>query len=290
MSDYNKRLTVAEIKYKNRLQNKGIDQVSELNGYNKNNNSVANLVNSQANNEIEDTSSSNFWDKTVNTYHEFVYNFSNGLFDFVEGIGDAAAGIVGTVGGWFGNEDLKKGASDFVEYDWSKAAAKFTANYGDLLSAGYNIVNGISTGDWTSIDATESALETYEDYVYNNGFWNNDIDVVNTIHKGANELTTTTANMLPSIILSVATGGTSFAANAGASLSNTAVLGKVLGTGANAVSKAVSVGSMALSAAGQGTQEALQDGADLEKATAYGLMAGAVEGATEYALGWLELN
>ena len=86
MSDYNKRLTVAEIKYKNRLQNKGIDQVSELNGYNKNNNSVANLVNSQANNEIEDTSSSNFWDKTVNTYHEFVYNFSNGLFDFVEGI------------------------------------------------------------------------------------------------------------------------------------------------------------------------------------------------------------
>ena len=287
MSDYNKRLTVAEIKYKNRLQNKGIDQVSELNGYNKNNNSVANLVNSQANNEIEDTSSSNFWDKTVNTYHEFVYNFSNGLFDFVEGIGDAAAGVVGTVGGWFGNEDLKKGASDFVEYDWSKAAAKFTANYGDLLSAGYNIVNGISTGDWTSIDATESALETYEDYVYNNGFWNNDIDVVNTIHKGFNELTTTTANMLPSIILGAATGGTSFAANAGASLSNTAVLGKVLGTGANAVSKAVSVGSMALSAAGQGTQEALQDGADLEKATAYGLMAGAVEGATEYALGWL---
>ena len=288
MSDYNKRLTVAEIKYKNRLQNKGIDQVSELNGYNQNNNSVSNLVNSQAQSEIEDNSTSSFWDKSIVTVKEGTYNFFNGVFDFFEGLTDFSAGVVGTIGSWFGNEDLAKGATDFINYDWSKAGAKLANEAGNLFSLTYNIANGVNNNDWsafTDLDAT--SLEQYENDLYNNGLWDNSIDWVNTIHKGANELITTTANMLPSIALGALTGGTSFAATGGTALSNSAVLGKILGTGAQAVSKAVSVGAMALSAAGQGTQEAIQDGATIDKATGYGLAAGAVEGVTEYALGWL---
>src|SRR5574344_469022 len=294
-TSYKKRLTVAEIRYKNEFNRK--------NKLNLSNDEFASLLAQQSQDEInnsnigtEDTTNElstnvdtgnpnnlngfqNAVNRLDNTDEEISYNLYNGFYDFFEGIIDFGAGLVGTAAGWAGNKDVQQGVEDFINYDWSKAAAKINLNVNKLA---INAMSGenIFSGDYW--DLTDDSIEEYEKNLHNTSLLNYSPD---WLHNGVNELAQTIGNIMPSIVLGIATGGTS---TAGQAMGVGAKIAAKLGTTVDAVSKAVSVGSMALSAAGQGTQEALQDGADsLGKATAYGAASGAVEGLTEYLGGWL---
>ena len=287
-TSYKKRLTVAEIRYKNEFNRK--------NKLNLSNDEFASLLAQQSQDEItnsnigtEDTTHElstnvdtgnpnnlngfqNAVNRLDNTGEEISYNLHNGVYDFVEHLIDLGAGLVGTVAGWAGNKDVEQGAEDFIKYDWSKAAAKLDLNVEYLA---FNAMSGedVFSGDYW--DLTGDSIEEYEKNLYNTSLLAYSPD---WLHNGVNELAQTIGNMVPSIALGIATGGSSVGADIAAKL----------GTTVAAVSKAASVGSMALSAAGGGTEEALQDGADsLGKATAYGLASGAIEGLTEYLGGWL---
>ena len=287
-TSYKKRLTVAEIRYKNEFNRK--------NKLNLSNDEFASLLAQQSQDEInnsnigtEDTTNElstnvdtgnpnnlngfqNAVNRLDNTGEEISYNLHNGVYDFVEHIIDLGAGLVGTVAGWAGNKDVEQGAEDFIKYDWSKAAAKIDLNV-EYLAINAMSGENIFSGDYW--DLTGDSIEEYEKNLYNTSLLAYSPD---WLHNGVNELAQTVGNMIPSIALGIATGGTSTAGQ----------IATKLGTTVDAVSKAVSVGSMSLSAAGQGTEEALQDGADsLGKATAYGAASGAVEGLTEYLGGWL---
>lgn len=74
--------------------------------------------------------------------------------------------------------------------------------------------------------------------------------------------------MLPAVAAALATGGAS-----------------ALGTGASAAANAASLGTMAVSAAGGGVQEAFQEGSGYGQGLLYGVGSGAVEAATEKIFG-----
>jgi hypothetical protein len=90
--------------------------------------------------------------------------------------------------------------------------------------------------------------------------------------------------MLPAVAVSIATMGAATPAAAG---STAASAGGSAMTAAQAakLAQTLSTATMAAGAAGQAEQEAYQDGADFYGGQAYGVLRGATEAATEYALG-----
>lgn len=203
--------------------------------------------------EKQTNQSINTFKRLADTTDEIGYNFVKGIGGFIEGVFDFVVGAAGEIGSWFGADD--KWAKDTINYDLSSRIAQGATN----LSLG-NIFSGetFNADNW---DFSDSAVQNYNQELHESSFLN---EAPDWLHDGVNAVSESIGRMVPSILLAVATGGTS--------------LGATLG------SKAVSVGSMAVSAAGSGTQEALSEGENVElgQALLFGVASGAIEGATEY--------
>ena len=111
-----------------------------------------------------------------------------------------------------------------------------------------------------------------------------DDGTVNSIARGV-------GGMLPAVVVSIATMGAGTpaamagsAASAGGSAASAASAAATAAKAAK-LAQTLSTVTMAAGAAGQAEQEAYQDGADFYAGQAYGVLRGATEAATEYALG-----
>ena len=230
---------------------------------------ISNLIKNNANlqysyqkeptiDQIEKSTSEtlNGWERTQATINEVTYNVGKGVLGFVEGIGDFLIGAAGEIGSWFGADD--QWAKDAINYDWSSRAAQAINN----LSAQNWDGNIFDKENW---DFSDEGVQKYNQDLYEASFIN---EAPTWFHDGFINVANTIANMVPSIVIGVVTGG------AGAS---------------SAVSKIASVGSMALSAGGSSASSALEENpeADLSNVMLYGVASGAVEGASEYVLSGL---
>lgn len=199
-------------------------------------------IDKQSANDLENT---DWWSRFMRTGSQLKGNMYNGILDFFEGIGDAAIGIAGTVGSWFGADS--QWAKDIIEYDWSKDVADFALKVEDTINPlkayqAADIWDGSNYLDKVNQDSLFALNDTANEWVSN--------------------IETMVGNMLPSIALDIATGGA------------TVGVGKVqIGAG---------LAGMGVSAMGGGIEEALGDGAKrLGSATLYGFLSGVVETGTE---------
>ena len=189
--------------------------------------------------------------KTFATLYDVQKNVSKGAFKSVEGLVDLIAAGVGTVGGIF-SEEFRDNVQGFIEEDW---AEKYYSS-----GAYETFIPGLVDLDKYSYTNHGEAGQTVEQVAQGVG------------------------QMLPTVAIAIATGGTSLGANA-ASTAGTAAAS----TGAKAALStagkwaAKNAGTIALgaSAAGTGMEEAYQDGASYGEGALYGLASGATEIATE---------
>lgn len=179
-------------------------------------------------------------------------NIGIGAWGSIEGIVDSLVlSPIGAVGGIF--------SSRFA--DTMKKAIQYNVTE-DFLFPLYNDMHRASTGG--EFDSGETS------YLRKDG-------TVNSIARGI-------GGMLPAVAVSVATMGAAAPAAAG---STAASAGGSAMTAAQAakLAQTLSTATMAAGATGQAEQEAYQDGADFYGGQAYGVLRGATEAATEYALG-----
>ena len=198
----------------------------------------------------------------LNDRERLNFNLTKGIFNFFEGIGDFVIGLSGGIGKVFGADD--QWAQDAIKYDWSSKAALLFEHLDPLTwswDGGKSGFNAFDANEWDlSDEGVERALDRYK----NQGIMKDYLP--EWLVDGADELVATVGQMLPSIALGDYVGAA----------------GQVAGW----VQKAVSVGSIALSAAGNATGEALQETDDLGKAIGYGIASGTVEGVSEYVFSW----
>lgn len=195
-------------------------------------------------------------------------------------------------------EEQKKAKSDagfverYTETAWDiegkllSGVGKGVEGIVDLLIGGVGLVGGIFSEDFK--EGAKRAVE-YDvvGNLYGNAIeertadsWLNDNkvgEVVEQVAEGVGE-------MLPTVLVAIATGGTSAAAS-GASAASSAGAAASAASKAAKVSRIASTATMAASAAGRGAEEALNDGAELEGAMAYGALSGATEAVTENLVG-----
>ncbi len=179
-------------------------------------------------------------------------NIGIGAWGSIEGMVDSLVlSPIGAVGGIF--------SSRFA--DTMKKAIQYNVTE-DFLFPLYNDMHRASTGG--EFDSGETS------YLRKDG-------TVNSIARGI-------GGMLPAVAVSIATMGAAAPAAAG---STAASAGGSAMTAAQAakLAQTLSTATMAAGAAGQAEQEAYQDGADFYGGQAYGVLRGATEAATEYALG-----
>lgn len=145
-----------------------------------------------------------------------------------------------------------------------------------FLEGGYDLIPSIigTVGGWFSDDFKNKVKEhvayDFSDDVFSwlneatdDSYINEMGDKGQTIVRGVHEAV---GAMLPSVIAAIATSG---------------------GSTPQLVSQIASLGTMFVGAAGQSTEEAVHEGADLGKATAYGIASGAAEAALEKVGGYV---
>ncbi len=221
--------------------------------------------------ETETPEKANFFQRMIETSLDWFKSVTVGLGKAFEGVVDFGAGAVGTVAGWFGNDDLKNSASDFVETDY--------------------------VGGW--MHELENNVEFFK---FSNSFINDMSEKGQRIVRGVGE---GVGQMLPLIAITALTGGvaapaaggaaTASATAAGATAAQAAAAGAKAAKTISTIGKVVNMGLLGASAAGTGTEQALnyeivdEDGSTrrptLDRAFLYGLASGAVEMATETLVG-----
>lgn len=215
----------------------------------------------------------NAWDIATATISEPAYHFAKGFFSIIDGLGDSLLGLASLGFKTFGRKDVANDLNKAINYDLAGALAKLTSNsttYG-ISNLFKNIGEAISTGDigviGKSFDLTSTAIDQWEKDLYQTNVLYKISDgkgVLDTFHKGVNDLASGVGQIAFTAILPV-------------------------GKASQAVAKGIRVGTLAASAMGHGINEALQDGADINKAVLYGGATGIVEGATEYAFDFVGL-
>lgn len=185
-------------------------------------------------------------------------NIGIGAWGSIEGIVDSLVlGPIGAVGGIF--------SSRFA--DTMKKAIQYNVTE-DFLFKNYQKGSAMLMGGDPSGEHS---------YLKDDG-------TVNSIARGV-------GGMLPAVVVSIATMGAGTpaamagsAASAGGSAASAASAAATAAKAAK-LAQTLSTVTMAAGAAGQAEQEAYQDGADFYGGQAYGVLRGATEAATEYALG-----
>jgi hypothetical protein len=193
----------------------------------------------------------NWWQRSMDTGEEFMSNVTEGVWDFVDGIGDFLIMIGGEVGSWFGAST--KWAEDAISYDWSTQVheATMTFNPFDILSG--DVFTSQYYQDMTKIGSVEGANELKAQR--HAGSWVSEAS--EDFQSGYNSVTTGIGYVLPSIIVGIATGGAS--------------------AGVQAAAGGIMLAASGASAAGSGTEQALQEGANFHQAAGSGLISGGIE-------------
>ena len=168
------------------------------------------------------------WERIGDTIWDFGANLFGGASKSVEGVVDAGSAIVGNVAGWFGANDFKKQMERNIAYDWTAE----------------NILNPANA-------VTDVSLLNDSQF-----------------GKAVEEVASGVGQLLPHVVLTVATGGASLGASTSAKV-------------ASGLSKAY----LFSSAMGNSTETALNEGADLGQATGYGFLSGGVELISEHISG-----
>lgn len=174
--------------------------------------------------------------------------------DTLTRVGNTAADVIGNI-----LVGASKGVEGVVDF-----GANVTALFGDDTYK--EKIRKFVENNWTDENITKSEIFqslTDDSYIK---------DASETVQNIAYGVSQGVGQMLPAIALAYATGGASTA------------LGASTGTAA-ALSQAASLGTMMVSAAGSATESAYTEGADYTQATTYGVLVGAVEGATEKMFG-----
>lgn len=165
---------------------------------------------------IEKKNNASIWEKIGDTLYDFGANIVGGASKAVEGVVDTGSSIAGNIAGWFGADDFKQKMQENIAYDWT----------------GNNITNPAN-------EKTDASL-------LNNGKFGQYIE---GMAQGVGQL-------LPNVVLTVATGGTATGIKIGSIASKITLFG---------------------SAMGNSTEQAVNEGADLGTASIYGALSGGVE-------------
>ncbi len=192
----------------------------------------------------------NGWQRTMDTMEEFGTNVKEGALNFLDSIGDFLIGAAGWVGSWFGADT--QWAEDAIQYDWVSQASEVTNIFnpfdilsGDVFTADYynEYANAFKSPEQARLRAAKR----------HSGSWVSDANP--NFQQGYYNFTEGIGELLPSVALAFATGGTS------------------LGT-----QMAIQGGVTAAKASGQSTERALQEGADFHGALKYGTTKGIIAG------------
>ena len=256
---------------KNRgIKDNSISDLAYLNTANDAKNATYTTNSLNLDNEIDASSSVNSIDKgnwlerTASTVNQVGFNIFDGALNAIEGIGDLLINGAGWIGTWFGADDQR--AKDATSYDWSADVTGFLGKIND----------SVSIWNWNEEAMNEIWNTDYFERVDAQS-WTSENETVAEWTKNISQMV---GNMLPSIALTYATGGAYAAAQAGS-------IAGGLTTAAQVADKAQKVGkwagllSMGVSAAGQSSVDAIQDGASTGSALLYGALSGAVEVGTE---------
>lgn len=200
----------------------------------------------------ETSNERNNYQKVLDTTEELQTNIIGGIFNAADSIWDGIITAAAKVGSWFGGST--DWASDLIEYDWSTKAKEAVniLNPSDIFSG--DAFSSKYWEDYGKIFTTDDGANQISQERSNNSFISNTSDA---FQSGYKSFTEGVGELLPSIALAVATGGTSLAGQA-----------------------AIQGGTAAIKGLGSGTEKALNEGADFQSASNYGLIRGAISGAT----------
>ena len=201
--------------------------------------------------------SRNWWQRLWDTVQDVGNKVAEGVLNFVDGIFDAGAYVVGL----FGDDEFKQGVQDVMNYDWQQ----HVLNVGQQLNLGNAILTGDMFGgeywqnwaDTFTLDGSRDNLNKTAASSYQSD-WGGFGEFLGAAEEGI-------GYVLPTVVVGILTGGAS--------------------AGVQAAAAGISLAATGVSAFGSGTTEALNDGATYEQAGQSGLVRGAIELGTE-ALSW----
>lgn len=192
----------------------------------------------------------NLWDGITGTLNDIGNNVLTGIGKGIEGVVDFVTGSAGAIGSVFGADN--QWAEDFVARDLTNEF--FTSDVGKFMKS--FVFTGGGYEKLVQGKSFQEQLNAFEDkmkYSYVNQLPEVAQDVVDGV-------TVSIGQMLPSIVIGVASGGAGLAPS---------------------VVKGVSMATFGIGAGGTSTEEALQQGNDLNQSLAYGTLQGAKEVGTE---------
>lgn len=232
----------------------------------------------------DEKESTSFWENLFGTIDSIANSFGKGFVSAFEGIIDAGAWIAGEVGSWFGAET--QWAEDFIKIDMASNLANFTEAFANWTPWGLakTIKNWAEYGDeyWQDFGKAWSSLGL--------GIWGvTDAEFAEWQEKYSfsHDVLEKNTGWFGKAVLGVAEAGGQLvgeilgAKGMGAIMGAAGEAGKWSTKAVQTAQKAGTLAMLGVSAAGQGTQEALQDGAEYNAAGLYGLLTGATEVATE---------
>lgn len=257
------------------LKNRGIEtntisDLAYLNTANDTKNSTYTTNNLNLDNEIDASSNvnsidkGNWIDRTASTLDQIGYNVVDGALNSFEGITDLLTLGAGWIGSWFGIDD--QWAKDAASYDWSKDITDFMGKYSDTFMP----------WNWNGEKMNEIWNSDYQERT-NTQSWTSENE---TVSEWTTNISQMVGNMLPSIALTVATAGAYTGAQAGSVAAGLTTASQVADK-ANKIGKWAGLLEMGISAAGQSSTEAVEEGASTGSALLYGALSGAVEIGTE---------
>ena len=196
--------------------------------------------------------SRNWWQRAMDTLQDIGNNIAEGVLNFVDGIFDTVAYTIGLMGDDSFKEDIK----NVMNYDWQAQVLNVgqQLNFngalltGDLFTADYwNKWGDTGSAEASRYNLNKTGASSFQSDIGDGG------QTIKAVEQGI-------GYVLPSVVVGIATGGSSVAGMA-------------------------MLGATGVSAFGSGTNQALNDGADYYKAGQSGLVTAGIEMGTE-ALSW----
>lgn len=225
-------------------------------------------------------SDANWYDRFKNTIQDTLYNVSEGLLGFFDGVVDWGADLIHSWG-WTSDEHHDA----FVNMDWQAYVQSFNNRLFETSFNTANLFNGnLFNADWwkdtwgDNWDSTEEMRQADYESVIKDSYLNDLGDFGEFVRGMAQNF----GNMIPSIVAGVVTGGIATAVGGGAAAVATSV------QLANAVSKAQTVASlvtMAIGANASTAHKVYQETGDVWKAAGAGAGDAAIEVGTEILVG-----
>lgn len=216
----------------------------------------------------EEEESNSWWDNMWSAIHEFSVALGKGFLSTFEGIGDAILTGVSNLMGMAGADN--SGLNDFIAIDVSGRAAEFIQNFSFET---FNPIKWI--GDAIQGETPSTFTAEYWQGLFNFGLSDQEYEEWKEEYTYNKNYLSENAGWFGSAVLDVA--------QAAGQLVSQVVLTKGFGfLGASTkVAGGLSLGASSVGAGGKGVEQALNEGADIQHASLYGLLTGATEAGTE---------